>query len=348
MFKRLISRTSAAPAEKAQSSKAVYTFSENDKLVAQKCAEDALRLFTESLNIANQSKNLATRKSRLQVAHDKLIELKKMEKQFPFLHLENLKAVEASIANVETETLELIAAQSKPKIITTIQESQNNTIDDWKNNQDIISGLEFNATLQLRTPLRVLLRHGEIHNDINTEPPEIVKEMWEGIWLPKLKTLREITGLNIPEMPQGKHASPIGPILPSDFLPFLIAIRKIVELDEPIENRIKKLREMNLLDKWKIFVSQMGPSHISQKTGIEWIIDYFFPPFITTIPQISDSIKESLSQLGLNTANSIESASDDTLLRIKGIGKTKLKTIRDYCSGIKDNRDSDRIEDVVR
>ena len=235
---------------------------------------------------------------------------------------------------------------SNPKIITTIQESQNNTIDNWKNNQDIISGLEFNATLQLRTPLRVLLRHGEIHNDINTEPPKIVKEMWEGIWTIQTKSYREL-GIDI-DKPKVTHSSDVGLVLPGDYLPFLISVRKIVELDEPIENRIKKLREMNLLDKWKIFVSQMGPSHISQKTGIEWIIDYFFPPFIMTIPQISDSVKDSLSQLGLNTANSIESAPDETLLRIKGIGKTKLKTIRDYCSGIKDNRDSDRIEDVVR
>jgi len=236
--------------------------------------------------------------------------------------------------------------QSNPKIFTTIDESQNNKIDTWKDNQDVIIGLQFVATLQLRTPLRVLLRHGEIHKDINTKPPKIINEMWEGIWTTQTKSYREL-GIDIDE-PKVTHSSEFGLVLPSDYLPFLISVRKIVELDEPIENRIKKLREMNLLDEWKIFVSQRGPSHISQKTGIEWIIDYFFRPFITTIPQISDSVKNSLFQLGLNTPNSIESEPDETLLRIKGIGKTKLKIIRDYCSGIKDNRDSDRFENVVR
>jgi hypothetical protein len=41
MFKRLISCASVSPVEKAQSIN-VHTFSESDKLVAQKCAESAL------------------------------------------------------------------------------------------------------------------------------------------------------------------------------------------------------------------------------------------------------------------------------------------------------------------
>jgi hypothetical protein len=91
------------------------------------------------------------------------------------------------VVKIQTNT-----APSKPKIITTIEESDNKQNELWKSNQDIIKGLEFIATLQLRTPLRVLLRHGEIHTDINTEPPKIAMEMWEGWWHTKTKTFREI------------------------------------------------------------------------------------------------------------------------------------------------------------
>lgn len=66
----LIFGASAEPGEQTRSTKTVrneHTFSERDKLVAQKCAETALRVFTESLNIANKSKNLKTRESRLRV-----------------------------------------------------------------------------------------------------------------------------------------------------------------------------------------------------------------------------------------------------------------------------------------
>ena len=166
MFKRLISGASAEPREQIQSNKTFrneYAFSERDKLVAQKCAADALRVFTESLNIANNSKNLSTRESRLQIARNTLIELKKMEKQFPFLHLENLQAVEASIAGVEAETRELSRAQNASSPAgKTVGELQSEPLSAW-GNDDIAKGLRFIATLQLRTPLRVLLRDGEIH-----------------------------------------------------------------------------------------------------------------------------------------------------------------------------------------
>lgn len=341
-FKRLIFGASPKPGPRIQSSKTVrneYRFSERDKLVAQKGAEDALQVFTESLNIANKSKNLETRESRLQVARDKLVELKKMEKQFPFLHLENLQAVEASIAEVAAETRELIAAQPKSKIFTTNEESQNNKIELWKANDDIIKGLEFCATMRLRTPLRVLLRHGEIHTNPNTKPPKIAMEMWEGIWTTKTQTYREL-GIDIDE-PQGTCASDIGqiPQAGGEYLKFLIEVRKIVELDESIENRIEKLREMPMVSDWKTYVEKHG--------GIETISGRFFPEFIDTIPKISATIDE-LSELGLETPNRIAAAPDETLLSIKGIGQSKLKTIRDYCAGITKNRDADRVENVIR
>jgi hypothetical protein len=233
------------------------------------------------------------------------------------------------------------AAQSKPKIITTIKESQNNEIKAWKDNQDVISGLEFIATLQLRTPLRVLLRHGEIHTNINTAPPQIIKELWEGIWTAKTKTYREL-GVDIDEVTGLTCASDIGQI-PRDggeYLKFLIAIRKIVELDEPIENRIDKLREMQMVDDWKAYIEKHG--------GIEKIIRYFFPKFIDTIPSLNQSTEDELCKLDLDTPNRIAAAPDQTLLNVKGIGQAKLKTIRDYCAGITDNRDADRVEDIVQ
>jgi len=238
------------------------------------------------------------------------------------------------MVKVQTNT-----APSKPKIFTTIEESQNNKIEHWKANQDIMEGLEFIATLQIRTPLRVLLRHGEIHTDPNTEPHRIAMEMWEGIWSMKTKSWREL-GIDMPEIAPGTHASDVGQVLPDDYLPFLIAIRKIVELDESIDTRIKKLHEMPISDEWKSYVEKHG--------GIEKIIRYFFPKFIDTIPSLNQSTEDELCKLNLNTSNLIAAAPDKALLSIKGIGQAKLKAIRDYCAGITDNRDSDRIDKVIR
>lgn len=314
-------------------------YSERDVQTIQMCAESVLHVFTESLNIAHNSKNLETRKSRLWVAHNNLVELRKMEKQYPFLHLENVEAVEASIAAVEAETRVMSAAQLKPKIITTIEESQNNKNKVWRDNQDIIIGLQFFATMQLRTPLRVLLRHGEIHTDINADPPKIIEEMWEGIWTTKTKTFREL-GADIDEPPPGTCASDIGQVIPDDYLPFLVAVRKIVELDGSIETRIAKLREMLPACKWQDFLRKHG--------GTEKIVQYFFPRHIRRMPKLPASTVGELTRLGFDTPKRLASAADEVLLGMKGIGSAKLRAIREHCADMAKHRDADRAENVIR
>jgi len=230
-------------------------------------------------------------------------------------------------------------AQSKPKIFAITEESQNNTINDWKDNDDVIKGMEFCATMQLRTPLHVLLRHGEIHTNMNTEPPVIVKEMWEGIWNIQLTSWEEL-GIDLPELPDSTVSSDIGQIKVEDYLPFLISVRKIVESNNSMESRIDKLRNELTESNWEPLIDEHG--------GIDQIIGNFFPRFIDKIPKINDATITELSRLGLDTPNRIAAASDETLLGIKGIGQAKIKTIRDFCAGIIDNRDNVRFESVTK
>jgi len=224
----------------------------------------------------------------------------------------------------------------------TVGELQSEPMSAWGKwgNVEIITGLEFSATMQLRTPVRVLLRHGEIHTDRNTKPPEIVREGWEGSWLPKLKTFREI-GLDMDEPPPRAHASSIGPIVARDYLPFLIAIREIVELNESIENRIDKLREMLSVCDWQEFLGKHG--------GTEKIVQYFFPRYIESMPTLPPSAMNEFVRLGyFNTPSRIAAATDEELLSIKGIGPAKLKAIRKHFADIAKHRDADRVENVIR
>ena len=228
---------------------------------------------------------------------------------------------------------------NKIKVAPPFEIHSNNPTKAWEENQDLITGLKFHATMQLRTPLRVLIRHGEIHSDINTEPPQITHEMREGIWTAKRKTFREL-GLDIDEFQESTVASHIGQIKASDYLPFLISVREIVELNESIEIRINKLRDMPMTGNWKMFVNQ--------HSGLDKIINEFFPRFIETIPNINSSSVDELLKLGIETANKLENTNDKALLAINGIGKAKLKTIRDYCAGITKNRDDTRLDRVNR
>ena len=200
-------------------------------------------------------------------------------------------------------------------------EMQNKPLSSW-GNEDVIKGLEFSATLQLRTPLRVLLRHGEMHTDRNMPPPKICLEPWEGGWFPRTKTFREL-GIDADEPGSAPGLSSDS----GDYLRFLIAVRRIVETYDTIEHRIEKLREMPIKAGWQEFFKRHG--------GMEGIVETFFPKFCN-LP------KE------LDTPNRIAAASDQTLLGVKGIGPAKLKALRERCARATENRDSDRVDNAGR
>ena len=225
------------------------------------------------------------------------------------------------------------------KVAPPFEIHSNNLTKVWVENQGVISGFKFSATMQLRTPLRVLLRHGEIHSDINTERPKIAHEFWEGSWVPKTRTYREL-GLDIDELSESTMASPIGQIKASDYLPFLISVREIVEANESIDSRINMIRSKPMTGSWKAYVNRHG--------GIDKIINQFFPLFIDTIPKLSAATIDELCKLGIDTANKLVETNDEALLDINGIGKAKLKAIRDYCAGITKNRDETRLDRVSR
>lgn len=66
-------------------------------------AKQLVSIINESLQIANNSKNPDTKVSRLNVAHDKLRELKAICEQFPAMRLTSLPQVEASIRELSHE-----------------------------------------------------------------------------------------------------------------------------------------------------------------------------------------------------------------------------------------------------
>jgi hypothetical protein len=88
----------------------------------------------------------------------------------------------------------------------------------------LIQYFKFSATMQLRTPLKILQHHNDTHWDRSMPPPEIVTKPWQGIWVPctRLSGLFEY---------EATMASEIGqiPVSGGDFLRFLLTIREAVE-----------------------------------------------------------------------------------------------------------------------
>jgi hypothetical protein len=102
---------------------------------------------------------------------------------------------------------------------------------------DLIVGWKLSVTMQRRTPLEWLRRHGEFHAG-SKHPAEVVP-IERGCWMPVLKTWREL-GIDMAQIPDGTMASEVGylPLDGGDFLPFLIDYRMIVE------NRVGNLAEL--------------------------------------------------------------------------------------------------------
>lgn len=229
----------------------------------------------------------------------------------------------ASAALVATSTAELHERRAHP-------------------NSDIITGLEFCATMQLRTPLRVLLRHGELFSDFPNEPPQIARAMWEGTWIAKAHSFHEI-GIDLDEPPLSPMASGIGPI-PADgggYLKFLIAVRKIVESANSINHRLTSLSDEVNRPQWSMF--QHARFHSSHD-----ISDYFFPAFLCEIPRLARKSADDLRRLGLDTPGTLDCAADVRLLEVPGIGPRTLLEIRKKCAETTVDRDNTRVDQVRR
>jgi hypothetical protein len=224
-------------------------------------------------------------------------------------------------------------------IVHRADEGRMNNYELWQTNRDVIRGLVFQATLQLRTPLRVLIRDGELHTDISRPPPTIAQELWEGSWLCEVKTWKEL-GVNMPEFTTTHRASEIGAV-PDDgrYRQFLIKVRTIVEMDSSIDVRIRHLRAVLRRQEWGDFVSRHRPARI---------VRHFFPHFVETIPGLPRSTINKFFELNLSTPAQVETAPDHVLLGICGNCSITVAAVRRACNSITVERENGRVDAVTR
>ncbi len=309
--------------------------SDRDAQVLASSAQRLVVLVNESLQLSNNSRNPETKVSRLHFAKAKIEELKAMAAQHRFLKITAIDVVQSSIRELEHEYTDAgYYSEVKPADINSAI-TYNRTIGDLQSvplservDDDLIVGAEFCATLQLRTPLRVLKRHKEQFTGPGI-PPAIADEQRQGIWVVKTKTFREL-GIDIDEWPMGTMASDVGQI-PSDggdYLKLLLAIRGIVERSDSISARLTDLKTEIRNERWIGFVRKLG--------GEKAIADRFFPRFIDTLPGLQKETVATLWELNMTTPTAIATAPDEKLLALKGIGPAKLKKIREVCAGASD------------
>lgn len=201
----------------------------------------------------------------------------------------------------------------------TISEMQNIPLSEWGDlgNSEVIEGLQFSATLQMRTPLKVLIRHGEIYTE-NGTPPSYIEEGWEGIWLPKLRSEYEIRQEKL-------CSSDLGVVDEKVYIKYLMLFREIIESNESVDTKIRLLQKTaKENDIFKSFWEK-------HKQLDQDFPNSFFYRQLTVIEGIGQKTAKILYEHGFKDIRDLCNASDQSLLALQGIGKSLLAKIRDYC-----------------
>jgi hypothetical protein len=295
-------------------------------------------LINESIQISNNSTNPETKVSRLELARAKLDSLELLSAQHPFIKLQRLDGVRKTVAGLAEEYSE---AGYYAKTDSSCRDYRQDVLKNiGMTDESLLKGWEFGATLQLRTPLRVLFRDGEKYEGL-AEPPVIAQQQWEGDWGRGIKSFKDL-GIDLPEFDMKiTRSSDVGqiPLDGGEYLKFLIKVRTIVEADSSVEDRRILLRQELRQPEWRDFCARLG--------GNQNVTEQFFPPFIQTIKGLPKDAIAAMWEAGITTPEQLENSTDANLRAIKGIGPAKLAMIRVACSDAI-NKTSDFVDNVCR
>jgi hypothetical protein len=129
-------------------------YSERDIGAIAESAQSFVDVINKSLQMTQTSKVIKTKVSRLNLAKQRLEELKDLAKAHPFIKLTSLDAVERNIVDIENEfqaagyfATEMKFSAATRELTSNVGEMQNKPLSAWGNG-DLIVGLQFHATLQ--------------------------------------------------------------------------------------------------------------------------------------------------------------------------------------------------------
>jgi hypothetical protein len=195
----------------------------------------------------------------------------------------------------------------------------------FNQNRDVLDGLTFVATLQLRTPLAVLQHHGEFHPGPPSAAPKYAS-LADGFWSYKTKSWAQLAGRQsfVPEEPETVHASNIGPIKASNYLPFLKRFREIVERQNPINQKLSQLQELrNESSDFHQIWSRLENTYADFPTS-------FFYLQLAAIPGIGPKLAKRLFESGLQDITAVQNAADAQLKSVPGLGSKLISRIRSH------------------
>ena len=199
-----------------------------------------------------------------------------------------------------------------------------------KENSDVCDGMEFVATCQLRTPLFVLKKHGEIYRGEGSPPT--YGEPRDGVWLPKLNDKFDF-------LSEGRTtASDAGHVNPDEYISYAVGLLSIFEADQSIHEKMEKAINYsagsnvfkgieNKIIKYykKRDITDVMCLFINIRDRKEYQFNRL--GCLTSINGINQDLSNLLENNGIRTISDLKKLDKDDLLKIKGIGKVKAEKI---------------------
>lgn len=182
---------------------------------------------------------------------------------------------------------------------------------------DIVIGWYFIATMQRRTPAKVLCRHLEFWPKAKGPPPKIGFEGWEGIWMLAQENWMQFVAT-------ANMASDVGPVPADggDYLPFLLALHGLSSHDAEVP--YGSLRELIMA------TGKHGTPHayyVERLGGILGCIGFGVVRSIFLVVWRYD-YAEQLWAAGFRTIQNLLDATDHDLCTVCKLSKTGLQDLR--------------------
>lgn len=189
----------------------------------------------------------------------------------------------------------------------------------FESNRHAIDGLQFCATLRIRTPLAVLQHHGEEFSGPPSAAPKYGSTA-DGIWTYTTKSWAEL-GIDAPEFPELSQAADIGPMIASEYLPFLLAFREIVETDMPHDAKISRLEVLGQSsESFRRIYAKLQSSYE------DFPLSFFYSPF-AELPGVGRKMAKKLYEAGFRSVDEITRSNMDRLSQIPGMGPSTIKKL---------------------
>lgn len=203
-------------------------------------------------------------------------------------------------------------------------------------NADLINGMQFIATCQLRTPIAILKKHGEVFTG-DGEPPTYGTPQ-DGIWTPRLNSSFDF-------LDEGSTtASDAGQVNADEYIDYAVGLLSIFESDCSITDKMNKALAYSGSDESKNRIEQGILAYYSENNIVDVMaryvseserIEFYFdkPNRLTLVSGVNKKIASALEASGIHTIKELSNLTESDLVQISGIGKVSAQKIISYLAG---------------